>query len=221
MAAAVMNSTPPRLALVLAVLALGGATSARAQEPASTSPPDTSATSSAPSPVVSRRILPDGTTEIRYADGTSRRVSKERLAQSPASEAGGDDNLPSEPPTWLRDPETSAAFRAALREYYAYRTSGLQHRRRVFEWQLQSSKVIFAAVLILVASGVVFAAIQFYVGLKKTAGPRPGPEHVTELDLSTAGVKVSSPVLGVIILVISLGFFYLYLVYVYPISEIW
>jgi hypothetical protein len=31
---------------------------------------------------------------------------------------------------------------------------------------------------------------------------------------------VSSPVLGVIILVISLGFFYLYLVYVYPISEI-
>jgi hypothetical protein len=41
------------------------------------------------------------------------------------------------------------------------------------------------------------------------------------LDLSTAGLKVSSPVLGVIILVISLAFFYLYLVYVYPISEIW
>jgi heme/copper-type cytochrome/quinol oxidase subunit 2 len=118
-------------------------------------------------------------------------------------------------------PPPSAAFRAALREYYAYRTSGLQHRRRVFEWQLQSSKVIFATVLVLVASGVVFAAIQFYVGLRRTAGPRPDPEHVTELGLSTAGVKVSSPVLGVIILVISLGFFYLYLVYIYPISEIW
>jgi len=31
---------------------------------------------------------------------------------------------------------------------------------------------------------------------------------------------VSSPVLGVIILVISLAFFYLYLVFVYPIKEI-
>jgi len=31
---------------------------------------------------------------------------------------------------------------------------------------------------------------------------------------------VASPVLGVVILVISLAFFYLYLVYVYPIEEI-
>jgi len=31
---------------------------------------------------------------------------------------------------------------------------------------------------------------------------------------------VSSPVLGVVILVISLAFFYLYLVHVYPISEL-
>jgi hypothetical protein len=35
-----------------------------------------------------------------------------------------------------------------------------------------------------------------------------------------ASVKVSSPVLGVIILFIALAFFSLYLVYVYPISEI-
>jgi hypothetical protein len=215
-----MNSTPTRLAFVLSVLALAGAAPARAQEPASAPSPEASASPGEPPRITSRRILPDGTTEIRYADGTTRRLPKERLTQSLAPGAG-DETLPSEPPAWLGDAETSAAYRAAVREYYAYRISGLQHRRRVFEWQLQSSKVIFATVLILVASGVVFAAIQFYVGLKRTVGPRPAPEHVTELDLSTAGVKVSSPVLGVIILVISLGFFYLYLVYIYPISEIW
>jgi hypothetical protein len=227
-----MNPTPPRVALGLAVLALSGAASALAQAPASApapaaAPPPAgpapapSASALAPARIVSRRVLPDGTTEIRYEDGTSRRVSKERLTQSLAPDAAGEDALPSEPPAWLADPETGAAFRAALKEYYAYRISGLQHRRRVFEWQLRSSKVIFATVLILVASGVVFAAVQFYVGLKRAVGSRAAPERVTELDLSTTGVKVSSPILGVIILVISLGFFYLYLVYVYPISEIW
>ena len=70
----------------------------------------------------------------------------------------------------------------------------------------------------LVGSGVVFAAIQFRAGLKR---PRSAaPDEATQIDLSAGSVKVSSPVLGVIILVISLGFFYLYLVYVYPISEI-
>ena len=43
---------------------------------------------------------------------------------------------------------------------------------------------------------------------------------VTSFSASATGISVSSPVLGVIILVISLAFFYLYLVYVYPISEL-
>jgi hypothetical protein len=57
--------------------------------------------------------------------------------------------------------------------------------------------------------------------MRKTgsAGPTE-PESITEFEASAKGIKVSSPVLGVIILVISLAFFYLYLVYVYPISEI-
>ena len=87
----------------------------------------------------------------------------------------------------------------------------------MFEWQLFSSRVIFATVIMLVGSGVVFAAIQFRAGLKR---PRVAAPEATEIDLSAGSVKVSSPVLGVIILVISLGLFYLYLVYVYPISEI-
>jgi hypothetical protein len=45
------------------------------------------------------------------------------------------------------------------------------------------------------------------------------PDGGTSLELSTTGLKVSSPVLGVVILALSLGFFYLYLVYAYPIQE--
>jgi hypothetical protein len=41
----------------------------------------------------------------------------------------------------------------------------------------------------------------------------------TLLELGSSGVKLTSPVLGVIVLVVSMGFFYLYLKTVYPIEE--
>jgi hypothetical protein len=125
---------------------------------------------------------------------------------------------PTAPPEWLKDSATNQAFLHAMREYYAYRASGLLHRRRIFEWQLVSSKIIFMTVLLLVASGILFAALQFRAGLKRTTAD--ARDEATSLDISTTNVKVSSPVLGVIILTISLAFFYLYLVYVYPITEL-
>src|SRR5206468_1719279 len=73
----------------------------------------------------------------------------------------------------LADPASKAACLAAWREYYAYRTDGLRHRRRVFEWQLVSSKIIFVIVLLLVFSGITFAAVQFYTGLKRAVAEQP------------------------------------------------
>jgi hypothetical protein len=40
------------------------------------------------------------------------------------------------------------------------------------------------------------------------------------LEISTTGLKVSSSVLGVVILAMSMAFFYLYTRYVYPIQEV-
>jgi hypothetical protein len=97
-----------------------------------------------------------------------------------------------------------------------------------------SSNIIFVLVTLLVFSGVYFAALQFHEGIRQRAAanlaamtqPRadspvvPTADPVTKFRASMKGVEVSSPVLGVIILVISLAFFYLYLVYVYPIAEV-
>ncbi|MGH7801503.1 MAG: hypothetical protein ACREOW_12920 [Thermodesulfobacteriota bacterium] len=133
-----------------------------------------------------------------------------------------DPMLPLAPHPELFDQQTKEKYLAALREYFDYRISGLQHRQRVFEWQLFSSKVIFVVVLLLVSTGIYFAAVQFHSGLgrrAKATGASEGDE-VTEFAASLKGVKVKSPVLGVIILVISLAFFYLYLAYVYPIENI-
>jgi len=92
----------------------------------------------------------------------------------------------------------------------------------VFRWQALSSIIIFYSVLVLVFAGILFSGIQFYKSMK-FAGDKEKEgktnQALTEFEASASGIKVSSPVLGVIILVISLAFFYLYLVYVYPIQE--
>lgn len=119
----------------------------------------------------------------------------------------------------LQDDTTRIAYLNAWRAYFSYRTFGYEHRKEVFRWQIFSSRVIFWAVHFLVLTGIVFSGIQFFksVGRQDESG---SPEDTrTEIEATREGIKVSSPVLGVIILVLSLAFFYLYLAYVYPIHE--
>jgi hypothetical protein len=110
-----------------------------------------------------------------------------------------------------------ASMRAALKAFYDYRIKGFDHRSRVFEWQLLSSRLIFVLVIAIVAVGLYFSWLQFMAGLREKAGT---DTTSTTFEASPTGLKVSSPVLGVIILTLSLAFFYLYLVHVYPIEEI-
>jgi hypothetical protein len=129
--------------------------------------------------------------------------------------------FPQAPSPEMLDQKTKEVYLAALHRYYEYRISGFDHRRRVFEWQHLSSKIIFVTVLVLVFVGIYFAAVQFHTALRrKSEGETSKSGEVTEFSATVEGIKVSSPVLGVIILVISLAFFYLYLSYVYPITEI-
>lgn len=135
------------------------------------------------------------------------------------------------------EPETRKREQAAWRAYYDYKIRGLRHRGEVYDWQLTSGKITFAVVLFLVMAGIYFSWLQFRssllprppakaVSTVASAAPDAGEPAqsavvmaVTEISAGREGIKVSSPVLGVIILVISLLFFYLYLVYIYPISE--
>ena len=121
----------------------------------------------------------------------------------------------------LDDPETRDAYLTYIRERYRYLASHFEHRRDVFAWQHWSSQIIFGVVLVLVGTGVYFSAVQFHRGLRPTR-QTPGSENgeKTEFSASLKEIKISSPVLGVIILAISLAFFYLYLVFVYPVQEV-
>lgn len=129
-----------------------------------------------------------------------------------------------------------------------YRQSVAQ-RRRTFEWQALSGRLIFALVMLTVLSGLIYSGFQFYysiqeikfrrdiflqreknfasrVELVKTLGPEvalnpdiPALQNSsTEAEFSMEKVRINSSLVGVIILVISIAFFFLYLHFVYPIN---
>jgi hypothetical protein len=128
----------------------------------------------------------------------------------------------------LNDPTTRQKYLESMQGYYEYRKRGYLYRSSVFDWQLLSSRIIFFVVLFLVACGIYFAWVQFRAALgalrrspAKDGAPadRPSP-LATQFEVSAKGIVINSSVLGVVILGLSLAFFYLYLVYVYPIQNV-
>lgn len=107
-------------------------------------------------------------------------------------------------------PEVAIAQQQADIAYYLNKVHEHKYRQGVFDWQLWSSKVVFGSVIGLLASALVFSALQF----KKDA------TQPSVIKVAGTGMEVSSPVLGVIILFASLAFFYLYLLHVYPITQV-
>ena len=112
------------------------------------------------------------------------------------------------------DPSMKAGQSAAEKElwdaYYATAKYSYVNRRDAFAWQSVTTKIIFVLVIVLVLFGATLTALQF---TRTSTG-------VTALKASTGGIEVTSPVIGVVILTLSLGFFYLYLANVYPINEV-
>lgn len=94
--------------------------------------------------------------------------------------------------------------------YWRYERDAIEHTRKVYAWQHTSSIIIFYVVIFLVLIGVLFSWLQFRAAAYKGESE--------ELDASMKGVKITSSTLGVVILVLSMCFFYLYLRYVYPVN---
>ena len=184
-----------------------------------------------------RSLAPETAVRVAEAgaEGAGAAADGNRVAEFLAGQDGERaDPAPGAPELRHLDEAGRAALAESLTAYYRYRTTGFEHRRAVFDWQLLSSKIIFVAVILLVTIGVYFSWLQFMAEHRRHPAPAPaapepegeaapaGPiaRAVTTLEATASGIKVSSPVLGVVILMISLAFFYLYLVHVYPVNEV-
>lgn len=111
------------------------------------------------------------------------------------------------------------------------------YERRGWEWHLLSTQLLFGVVLLIVAFGLYITYAQFrrdYSGWQPPAAPGtppPAPEAAeapaprplpaaTTLKLTPAGLEVTSQIVGLIVLALSLAFFFLYVKEVYPIREV-
>jgi hypothetical protein len=169
--------------------------------------------------------------DVRQALQAMRDSKSSSSTASQMLEMVGVDAFPCDKET--ADPPAQRACFAARQAYYEYYATALAARQGVYRWNDISTRVIFATVILLVAFGAYLSWVQFFGYTKRTAPPvraasaRAGaaggsavkPEAESEIEISLQGIRIKSPVLGVILLTLSLAFFYLYLVFVYPVSE--
>jgi hypothetical protein len=127
-------------------------------------------------------------------------------------------------------PETPKMLQA--REEYT--VFAWKNRQDAFAWQSVSTKVIFGVVIIVVLAGLYLSWMQFNFAhnapLKVTTPSTEGPaiattptnpsNGVNTIEVNTSGVKITSSVIGLVILTLSIVFFFLYLKFVYPIIEL-
>lgn len=111
--------------------------------------------------------------------------------------------------------ELAEQFRIKLLNY---RIWALEHNEKSHRWQMRSGRRIFYCVLFIVAFGLVLSLLQFLPAWKRDLKGIEDAYAQTELSVSESSFKVSSPVVGLIILALSLGFFVAYLKMVYPLS---
>lgn len=173
------------------------------------------------------------TTDKRAAEAASSQAQRmkevlDEIAKEPVAPI-----LPDPSALSLLDAASKEKFFRSMGAYYDYRAQGYQHRLDVFRWQFLSTKIIFVVVIFLVLVGVYFSWVQFRASYRisdqvanatekasaKTVAAVSEPA-VTEIVASMNEVRVKSSVLGVVLLVISLLFFYLYIVHVYPIHNV-
>ena len=93
-----------------------------------------------------------------------------------------------------------------------YNEFWLQHIKKVYSWQHYSSITIFIVVMIIVITGLVLSILHFRQDLlNKTSVSN-------ELEIGKSGIKIKSSIIGIIIMILSITFLYLYLTHVYRIE---
>ncbi len=113
-----------------------------------------------------------------------------------------------------------------LQAYHDWKLYKIEIAQQTFTFHYWSSLIIFAIVLGIVFMGLYLTWVQVTMRIdaerlreaqgKSDEKGKDREQH--QIELSAEGLKLKSSVVGLSILTVSLGFFYLYLVHVYPIS---
>lgn len=111
--------------------------------------------------------------------------------------------------------ERNAVDQKYYRAYYDYLARINEVQINKFVWQDRASEVTLWLVVIVVVSGLAMSAFQLWIAFHR-------PDHSTDttIDLSAQNFRVTSSVVGIVVLIISIGFLFLFLREVYNIKMV-
>lgn len=110
------------------------------------------------------------------------------------------------------DPELRPAYLEAKKKQYQYIIKIMELNIEAFDAQRRSSYAILFLVVVVVISGISFSGFQLWKSVSVA-----GVQTSNELELSASKVRITSSVVGIIVLTISLAFLYIYTIQVYQI----
>jgi hypothetical protein len=110
------------------------------------------------------------------------------------------------------DPDLHSAYVEAKKKEYEYVTKIMELNIEAFNAQRWSAYVILFLVVVVVISGISFSGFQLWKSISVA-----GVQTSNELELSASKVRITSSVVGIVVLTISLAFLYIYTVQVYQI----
>ena len=113
------------------------------------------------------------------------------------------------------DPELQKAYIAVQKKRYEYLAAVFQINIDAYRAQQTASTVILFLVVFVVAAGILFAGFQLWKSVSVA-----GVQSTSDLEVSASKVRVTSSVVGVVVLTLSLVFLYIYTKEVYHIRVV-
>jgi len=149
----------------------------------------------------------------------------------------------------LDDSAVVAEYKALVRAQWRRDGQVLQERARAFAWQYSTTEIMFWVVHAFLVIAMIAAVMEFVAAYRKRneaptvertiqqraqrvqhaaqaravgapADTEPAREPETELKLGMEGLALKTALNGLLILAMAMGFYFLYLKFVYPITEV-
>ncbi len=98
--------------------------------------------------------------------------------------------------------------------WFDYQRSLMKYNDQLLGWQLFASNVLLWVVVLVVAAGVVYSGIQL------ATAARTGRQRDMTLEVSAQRVRLTSSVVGIVVLAVSLAFLLIFAQQVYQIKAV-
>jgi len=165
-------------------------------------PPSRETTPITKTPAASKE---DTSSPVRPSDSVSKREKTVRIDVA-------DPTLLYQADLYRKRLDSEAEYAAA---YYRYQIRLMDYNVGLFMWHQTAASVILWLACAVVAAGVLFSAIQLGNALRLSQ-----PQASTELEVSAQKVRITSSVIGIVVLAMSLMFVYLFVHEIYGIKPI-